>query len=406
MTESGSSGSHRSRIGAALVVVLLTLSACATQPPTGSTPDASTSPPAATPTSTPTMTSPPDLDGPVKIDKKSSLQLSPVDYDGIQALGARFSQPVPGQPVLLQRKLGSTWETLSTGEQDQNGRVDFQTATNERASYRAVTLPAGASQDPSLTIATPQADAGTGWKQTLSSGFDEQELTNPWAHRLSGVYEAGGRQCAAPYPSNVTLRDGKIQLSVTKETVPSRISKARAAGCQEKNVYRNAMVATEGRFTVEQGVIAARVKFPSGQGMHGSVWLQSASRTEIDMIESYGYGAEMTSVAHIGGQQYPQAAKQAYVHTDTIRAKEWWKDYHVFSAEWNRKEIIYRIDGIETQRIAKAKPKANYFLVISLLTSDWEQKRFTNPKQLADNVMPTKLPQKMLVDWVYAWEAE
>lgn len=42
----------------------------------------------------------------------------------------------------------------------------------------------------------------------------------------------------------------------------------------------------KGLYSIKSGVPGGRVKFAEGQGMHGSVWLQSGNHSEIDMIES------------------------------------------------------------------------------------------------------------------------
>jgi len=262
--------------------------------------------------------------------------------------------------------------------------------------------PASGSPAASGTVSAEPTGDADGWKEVLSTDFEDNTLGALWAPRNSGSYLAGGRQCSAPAESNIEVKNDKVRLSVSKETSAANIAKAKKAGCKEAGVYRNGMVSTQNVFSLKQGKVAARIKFPMAQGMHGGVWLQSGLMAEIDIVESYGYGKGLTSVVHVDGQRTPKAGKDTYVLKDAVKDPEWWSEYHVYSAEWNDDEVIFRIDDQETQRLQVAMPDTDYFLVLSNLNSDWEQDRLTAPKG-ADDVKPAKLPVAMSVDWVRAW---
>ncbi len=380
--------SRSTRIAAALSAGLLAISLAACSP---STP-------------TPTPRESPVLDEYV-VDPDAKLLISPVDYGDFSLVNARFSLPLDDRPVSLQRKTESGWEEVATSEQNKAGSADFQVKVEPNSTYRAVALQAagsgGLERPPA---ATPEASADQQWITALDTDFDGDALDpDTWDYRASGAYDAGGRHCSAPYPENVGLGDGTVTLSVTKETDPERIAAAKAAGCEEPGNYANAMISTQNKFTVKTGIAAARVKFAQGQGMHGSVWLQSHGGSEIDFIESFGYGRGLTSVIHVDGQRYPADSKDTYVHTEPVKDRAWWDEYHVYSVEWDYEELVFRVDGIETQRIKQATPDVDYFVVVSMLSSDWEQKRFKKPVQNAEGVTPAKLPQTMAVDWVKVW---
>jgi len=65
--------------------------------------------------------------------------------------------------------------------------------------------------------------------------------------------------------------------------------------------------------------------------------------------------------------------------------------------------VVFRIDGVETSRITQRKADTGYFVVASMLSSDWEQTRLTRPVKGAPGVIPTKPPQSMSVAWVRVW---
>ena len=122
--------------------------------------------------------------------------------------------------------------------------------------------------------------------------------------------------------------------------------------------------------------------------MHGGIWLQSDGGSEIDFIESYGYGKAITSVVHT--RYSTGKTKENKLYKKSMK-KSWFSKYHVFAVTWDTAKVTFRIDG-KVVKTKKLKTQGNYFLVMSLLSSDWEL-----------NKMKSKPSGKMEVDWIKAW---
>ena len=395
-------GLRRCAAAVALLGLLAACSPAAPDPaptsPAPSTPGASvssTATPSATPTPTPSAAAPL---GDVPVGEGTRLQVEPVDYDGTAVVVARFGKAAAGRPVSLQRRVGESWQEVAVASAGKAGRVEFLAPPG--GTYRAV----AAGESEATAVATPSASADDQWRAGLADDFAGDSLKGTdWDKRNEANYNAGGRSCSAAFFSNVTVADDLVQLRMTKETRVANQRKARAAGCTKGEYYRNAMISTEGRYTIRSGMLAARVKFPVGQGMHGSIWLQSYAHSEIDMIESYGYGKGVTSVMHRGGKQYPGKDK-AWVAAARTSDRAWWDEFHVVSARWGSDGVEVRLDGEVVQRITTAPAKTDYFLVLSLLSSDWELGRLRKPSGDAPGLEPVPLPAVMEVDWVRTWE--
>lgn len=214
-----------------------------------------------------------------------------------------------------------------------------------------------------------------------------------WTPRNTGQYTSAGRSCSAPAVDHVSY-GGKAVLKVTKSHKATRACKY--------GRYRNAMISTQDVPLIKVGTVSARVKFPLGQGMHAGVWLQSAD-SEIDIVESYGYGKGITSGAHIRGKQ-----KVSWVATSKVKSKSWWSSYHTVSAQRRGSTITIRLDGATVKTVTGVNPDTEYFLVLSLLSSDWELSRLTKPIKGAKGVKKTDLKaasSKFYVDWVKVWAA-
>jgi beta-glucanase (GH16 family) len=156
------------------------------------------------------------------------------------------------------------------------------------------------------------------------------------------------------------------------------------------------------------------VKFPKAQGMHGSVWLQTTRGyserpigTEIDLIESFGYGKGVTNIIHVDDKRKGALNQYGgYVIKEQTKDPKWWDRYHTYSVEWTRSEYVFRIDGVETQRIRRKGVKGDqHFLAISMLASDWETKYIKSPSGKLPGIKKADLSKaKMYVEWVEAWE--
>lgn len=408
----------RARTAAGWLLTGALLAGCTGQPtPTASSPVAQPSVSSVAPTASPTATSSSPT-GDVPVGAGATLDVAPVDYGGKTLVRAAFADThrVSRRPIALQRRVGSGWQEVSVTPMGKAGEAEFLVG-GSGGTYRAVALAApGAAK----AVATPSAKAGDQWTGVFDSGFGGSSLSKPWDYRLTDVYDAGGRWCSAPRKANVAVKNGTATLTMSKASkavstrvaASARTKQARAGekvvGCPE-GVFDNAMVSTQGRFTVASGVVAARVKFPKAPGAHASVWLQSDAGQELDMIETFGHGRGITNVIHVKGTKMPADGKQAYVASKLVADPAWWDAWHTVSVEWDRSRVRFRLDGQLTRELKVSLAPANYFLVISLLSSDWETYRLSRPDARpgsgvdAADVAKPKLPFSMQVDWVRAW---
>lgn len=367
---------------AALIGTVLAVSSCTATP---------------APSVSPTTQASPPLDK-TPIDTKARLEIDPAEYDDGSVVTARFGTAMKGRPVALQRGTPTGWEDVDNGRQDARGQVVFRgerVGTDTLRAVAAAYSPKGGEEEPE--IATPEANTARKWRDVLTSDFSGNSLDRGvWGYLGTGSYTSKGLNCAAPYPSNVAVAADQVHLSVTLERNRSNSRRARAAGCEKSSIYRNAMISTAGLFTSRTGLLAVRVKFPPGAGSHGLIKLQSVTGTQVHTIESYGYGGGLTNTVRIGGKRFPPLTRDAQVMQDVTKNISWWSDYHIFTVEWSRSEVIFRMDGEETLRVRKDIPDADYFVTIGMLSSDEDLK--------AQNAKNEELvSQTLSVDWVKVW---
>jgi len=107
-------------------------------------------------------------------------------------------------------------------------------------------------------------------------------------------------------------------------------------------------------------------------------------------------------VVHVADGRKAMSESSKWVAKSAVNKSSWWGKSHVFSIEWTRSDIVFRMDGAETKRMKNQKlPDADYFIVMSMLTSDWETGRIKKPVNGGKKVDLAKSVMK--VDWVKAW---
>ena len=232
-----------------------------------------------------------------------------------------------------------------------------------------------------------------GWKLEWHDEFDGTDLDlTKWNYRQLGM-----RESSLISKDSISL-DGKGHLLLTVK--------------EQDGKLLNGMIGTQGKFSTTYGLLEARIKFPHMQGQHGSFWMQpdkpqkvadnpAVSGAEIDVIEWFGAGRKDGGTAsniYWGG---PNSAKDHHAGgTKDFHSllkkhpSEWSDDFHVFALEWSEKEYVFTIDGHVAYKIHEGISQTPQYLILSLLTADWEKDRLDRKK----------LPNAMLVDWVRVWK--
>ncbi len=213
------------------------------------------------------------------------------------------------------------------------------------------------------------------------------------------AYQKGVRDKAI---AAANKKKGKAKTKALKAA-----KKLKVNGCP-KGVFTNSQVSASFGEPLHTGKLATRIKLPWGQGLHGSVWLQSnesgAGGPEIDFIESFGYGMGVTSGIRTPSKK-GLVSNGGYILKSQVKNRKWWNSFHEFAVEWTNSYFKFYVDGKLVRTLKKATdPKYTYFPIMSVLTSQWEIPLITKPnKKRAKGVKKTTWPQTMQVDWIKVW---
>ncbi len=317
---------------------------------------------------------------------------------------AGFSPARRGRDVVVQRRApGGSWEQVAKATQGAEGKARFRLPQEAGTPYqfRVVAAPyRGAARLAS------EAQASNRWQLNFDEDFSEGVDPALWASRQTEHAPTSSRTCAKADSSMVSAGEGVADLSVARDpayalgTCEWENPSTGASGTSD--YFLNAHIGTQAAYSFRYGVAAARVKFQEPRGMHGAFWLQDSGEAEgtigaeIDTVEFFGKGFNNGGIAsfiypsegeEVGGTQ-PDADRALTGPKDN-----WWNRYHVFSVEWTPEEYVFRIDGVETLRTDQGVADRKVFVILSLLTSDWELDR-----------IPEAGTGSMSVDWVRVWQ--
>jgi beta-glucanase (GH16 family) len=334
---------------------------------------------------------------------------SPVDET---QLVAQFVPVREGRTVVLQRHSSKGWVSVEEARQDEAGSVDFTVAGTGQV-FRAVARPVSGT-----TWRTPREVTDPVTARPFDVVFEDTfsgEVLDPnkWVDQLKDTVEgvaASNRQCSRISPSTRRVTDGVLRMGIAAD--PTKAGQTctwiDGEGATGPHPYMwNTQIMTRGKFQFRYGYAAARMKVQQAKGMHSAFWLQPhdiphgppALGTEIDVMEFFGdTGRSRTGLGAFvhwyenGGHQvrgdiFPEAS-------DLKPSDEgWWDAFHVFSVEWTPTAYIFRVDGREFHRETVAISQAPEYLLLSLLTGDYEYKNLTSDEWA----------QTAQVDWVRVW---
>lgn len=310
-----------------------------------------------------------------------------------------------GRKVILQRRAGQRWVTMKSGRESGRGVVEFTApyrVRGEIARYRVVALRHQGLPRKASAAASTDRWGPADYTEQFSGTFSGHDLPDPWSHRLQDYGDVGNRTCSASESRATRVADGTARLMVLKSSGPNPTLRPRCRLDGNSYDWRiNGNIGTQGGYSFRYGYAAARIRFQPRAGQHAAFWLlpdasNAAPGTrgaEIDTIEWYGNRAnddnELANMVHVQGR--PQIG--GTISNPGRFGDHWAGKYHVFSVEWTPRRYVFRIDGRKTRQIGTGVSDQPEYLILSLVSSDFELK-----------YAPQARRQTMHVDWVRVWD--
>lgn len=329
---------------------------------------------------------------------------------------ATFTPPLPGGPVLIQKQTSDGWITEGRAAQNRSGGATFDVAPGE--TYRALS---GEGSRAPRTAAVQARQFPILFADDFDAAGTDGRSPSVWTDQFRPAVP--GRTCATLSPALRNVADGVLHLAVAPDPLnPAPCSYTDKSVSGTSDHVLNTQVATVKTFTFTHGYAAARMKMPANPGAHTGFWLLPAKTVpdglpdwhdvgftaddpsqgaEIDVVEYWAKQRRNGGEAPIGsflhwyttggrdrlGGMYPQASKMK------AEDQTWDNSFHVFAVRWTPTSYEFMVDGHVYATERRAVSQAPQYLVLSMLSSDYELARAT-PALYADSAQ---------VDWVRVW---
>lgn len=311
---------------------------------------------------------------------------------------ARFTPARPGRSVTIMRQLpNGSWQVAGTTSQGTDGTASY--AGVARSGTWTYPFKATAAARSGARALTTRASSDTWGTAVFTDEFGGSALNQgDWSYR-EGV--SSSRRLSTNDRRTVSVSGGTLRMQVMRDPAAPTTR------------FLNAQISTERSHLFRYGMMSSRIRFAKGRGQHGSFWLQSPTYNQYpgDPARS---GAEIDAVEFFG-QGYPRGGLASFLYYLDGSAKNvkigdvwsraagllpardtWWDSYHVFSVRWTPQRYTFYVDGRQLFTTATGVSKTNEYLVLSLLTSDWE----------VPDLDRSTLPTTMSVDWTKVWQVD
>jgi beta-glucanase (GH16 family) len=273
------------------------------------------------------------------------------------------------------------------------------TETDFVVSSQTITLNAAAlGLDPNSGYSSPTTYDG--YNLVWADEFSGAEISQDWTFELGDgcpdLCGWGNQELEFYKKENTRLQNGNLVITAKRENAGSR-------------AYTSSRLITKGKKSFTYGRIDIRAKLPKGQGLWPALWMLGENISEV----SWPKCGEIDIMEMIGGSKDNQdGTVHGTVHWDNNGSYANYggstelpfgifnDEFHVFSIDWNEKEIVWLLDGVKYHVIDITPPgldefhKPFYFILNVAVGGLWP----------GSPDVSTVFPQEMQVDYVRVFQ--
>lgn len=242
---------------------------------------------------------------------------------------------------------------------------------------------------------------GSLWSCSFVDEFDGTALdTSKWVPQVYG-YATGTPEAFACYTDsaeNVAVRDGALQLTLTKNDTASLCSDG-----ETTTQYWSGMVSTYERFSQTYGRFEARMRSQAttASGLHEAFWLYVDPRNtsgyagEIDIAETYSSHPGL-AIPFLHYDANPRSVTSGPNQTTSYGCATSRGSYHTYRLEWTAAKVQIFVDDRLCLTNTSGDPAFRQNFLIA----------FTQALGSTDNLptSATPYPATMSVDWIRVWK--
>lgn len=239
-----------------------------------------------------------------------------------------------------------------------------------------------------------------GYNLVWADEFSSAELSPTWTFEIGDgcpdLCGWGNQELEYYKKENTSLKDGNLIITAKQESTNGRS-------------YTSSRLITKGKKSFTYGRIDIRAKLPKGQGLWPALWMLGENISEvswpkcgeIDIMEMIGGSIGNQDGTVHGTVHWDNAGSYAnYGGSKELPFGIFNDEFHVFSIDWNEREIVWLLDGVKYHVIDIRPPgldefhKPFYFILNVAVGGNWP----------GSPTASTSFPQEMKVDYVRVFQ--
>jgi beta-glucanase (GH16 family) len=246
-------------------------------------------------------------------------------------------------------------------------------------------------------IDSPKFDFFRNWDRTFYDDFSKGSLdrekwltTYYWGKTLlQESYVQTNDKHFITDGDNISIDNGNLEIVTKQQEVEGKAWHPGFGFYPKKFQYTSGLINTGQSFRQLYGIFSAKVKVDSASKVKHSFWMVADKISpEIDVFNLNGRRSDKPELKYYWGDI--KDTKNVKISRKKVSGVNLSKDYYIFTLEWNKDEIVWKINGIPVKKQKQGIPDQPMYMIFN--------------SGLEKEIDSSELPVSMYIDWVEAYQ--
>jgi beta-glucanase (GH16 family) len=210
------------------------------------------------------------------------------------------------------------------------------------------------------------------WKLIFEDDFDTGKIDeNKWMNSffwgkmlLNDRYVIAGEKQYFTDNNNFELNGSTLKIITKKEQAEGKVWHPVHGFYTQKFEYTSGMLSTAHSYRHQYGKIEAKIKLSDNYPVYQALWLKGEKIIpEIDILKFNMDKKNRLQMSTIWGDT--SDIKSAKKRTDKINGGMFTKNYFIYTLEWSKNKLTWKINGIEAYSTSEGIPDEPLYLMLS-----------------------------------------
>lgn len=227
------------------------------------------------------------------------------------------------------------------------------------------------------------------WDIEYEESFKDSKIdSNKWVKSLYWVKELGDNLYSSEDEfqafngdSNLHLNNNTLRIVTKKEAGQGKFWDTESGFINKHTAYTSAVLSSLNSFKSDEGMLKIKFKLSGNKFVNHTAWLGTQENKQSILL----YKAQNKQCS-VGTLSKSKSGIDKAI--EEVRIVPFYRDYHIFTAEWNSDEIIWKVNNLEIHKAKNNLKKSPLQLIINSTVTD--------EKKSGDG--------QMTIDWIRSYK--